>query len=96
VMGGGVRWMRSYSRWRDWGAAAGAEPTLGMPRFVLGSSGGTILSVIFAIVALSRQIDRRQRGRGLAIAAMVSRPRGSRSSLAHRLRALARQDGARN
>ena len=39
--------------------------------FVLGILGGTILSVIFAIVALFQTKDRRQRGRGLAIAALV-------------------------
>ena len=39
--------------------------------FVLGILGGTILSVIFAIVALFQIRDRRQRGRGLAIAALV-------------------------
>ncbi len=39
--------------------------------FVLGILGGTILSVIFAIVALFQTIDRRQRGRGLAIAALA-------------------------
>ena len=39
--------------------------------FVLGVLGGTILSVIFAIVALFQTKDRRQRGRGLAIAALV-------------------------
>lgn len=39
--------------------------------FVLGILGGTILSVIFAIVALFQTMDRRQRGRGLAIAALV-------------------------
>ncbi|MFG1933185.1 DUF4190 domain-containing protein [Mycobacterium sp. NPDC048908] len=39
--------------------------------FVLGILGGTILSVIFAIVALVQIRGRRQRGRGLAIAALV-------------------------
>jgi hypothetical protein len=39
--------------------------------FVLGILGGTILSVIFAIVALFQTRDRHQRGRGLAIAALV-------------------------
>jgi len=39
--------------------------------FVLGILGGTILSVIFAIVALFQTMDRRQRGRRLAIAALV-------------------------
>jgi hypothetical protein len=39
--------------------------------FVLGILGGTILSVIFAIVALFQMRDRRERGRGLAIAALV-------------------------
>lgn len=39
--------------------------------FVLGILGGTILSVIFAIVALFQTRDRRERGRGLAIAALV-------------------------
>jgi hypothetical protein len=39
--------------------------------FVLGILGGTILSVIFAVVALFQIHDRRQRGRGLAIAALV-------------------------
>jgi Domain of unknown function (DUF4190)/Septum formation len=39
--------------------------------FVLGILGGTILSVIFAIVALFQIRARRERGRGLAIAALV-------------------------
>ncbi len=39
--------------------------------FVLGILGGTILSVIFAIVALFQTRARRERGRGLAIAALV-------------------------
>jgi hypothetical protein len=39
--------------------------------FVVGILGGTILSVIFAIVALVQIRGRRQRGRGLAIAALV-------------------------
>ncbi len=39
--------------------------------FVLGMLGGTILSVIFAIVALFQIRARRERGRGLAIAALV-------------------------
>lgn len=39
--------------------------------FVLGILGGTILSVIFAIVALFQIRGRHQRGRGLAIAALV-------------------------
>jgi hypothetical protein len=39
--------------------------------FVLGILGGTILSVIFAIVALFQIKGRHQRGRGLAIAALV-------------------------
>jgi MFS family permease len=39
--------------------------------FVLGILGGTILSVIFAIVALFQIRDRHERGRGLAIAALV-------------------------
>jgi Domain of unknown function (DUF4190)/Septum formation len=39
--------------------------------FVLGILGGTIFSVIFAIVALVQMKGRRQRGRGLAIAALV-------------------------
>lgn len=39
--------------------------------FVLGILGGTILSVIFAIVALFQIMHGRQRGRGLAIAALV-------------------------
>jgi hypothetical protein len=39
--------------------------------FVLGILGGTILSVIFAIVALFQIKARRERGRGLAIAALV-------------------------
>jgi len=39
--------------------------------FVLGILGGTILSVIFALVALVQTRDRRQRGRGLAIAALL-------------------------
>ena len=39
--------------------------------FVVGILGGTILSVIFAIVALVQIKGRHQRGRGLAIAALV-------------------------
>jgi Septum formation len=39
--------------------------------FVLGILGGTILSMIFAIVALVQMKGRHQRGRGLAIAALV-------------------------
>jgi hypothetical protein len=39
--------------------------------FILGILGGTILSVIFAIVALVQLRGRPQRGRGLAIAALV-------------------------
>jgi Domain of unknown function (DUF4190)/Septum formation len=39
--------------------------------FVLGILGGTILSVIFAIVALFQIRGRHQRGRGLAVAALV-------------------------
>jgi Domain of unknown function (DUF4190)/Septum formation len=39
--------------------------------FVLGILGGTILSVIFAIVALFQIRARRERGRGLAVAALV-------------------------
>jgi hypothetical protein len=39
--------------------------------FVVGILGGTILSVIFAIVALVQIRGRHQRGRGLAIAALV-------------------------
>jgi hypothetical protein len=39
--------------------------------FVVGILGGTILSVIFAIVALVQTRGHRQRGRGLAIAALV-------------------------
>ena len=39
--------------------------------FVVGILGGTILSVIFAIVALFQIRGRHQRGRGLAIAALV-------------------------
>lgn len=39
--------------------------------FVLGILGGTILSVIFAIVALVQIRGRHQRGSGLAIAALV-------------------------
>jgi uncharacterized protein DUF4190 len=39
--------------------------------FVVGILGGTILSVIFAIVALVQMRGRQQRGRGLAIAALV-------------------------
>jgi hypothetical protein len=39
--------------------------------FILGLVGGTILSVIFAIVALVQLRGRRQRGRGLAIAALI-------------------------
>jgi hypothetical protein len=38
--------------------------------FVLGILGGTILSVIFAIVALVQMKGRPQRGRGLAVAAL--------------------------
>jgi Septum formation len=39
--------------------------------FVVGILGGTILSVIFAIVALAQIRGRHQRGRGLAIAALL-------------------------
>jgi hypothetical protein len=39
--------------------------------FILGILGGTILSMIFAIVALVQMKGRRERGRGLAIAALV-------------------------
>jgi hypothetical protein len=39
--------------------------------FVVGILGGTILSMIFAIVALVQMRGRNQRGRGLAIAALV-------------------------
>jgi Domain of unknown function (DUF4190) len=39
--------------------------------FILGILGGTILSVIFAIVALVQIRGHRQRGRGLAVAALV-------------------------
>jgi hypothetical protein len=39
--------------------------------FVIGILGGTILSVIFAIVALVQIRGRHQRGRGLAVAALV-------------------------
>jgi hypothetical protein len=39
--------------------------------FVLAILGGTILSVIFAVVAFFQIKDRHQRGRGLAIAALV-------------------------
>ena len=39
--------------------------------FVVGILGGTILSVIFAIVALAQLRGRHQRGRGLAVAALV-------------------------
>jgi hypothetical protein len=39
--------------------------------FVVGLLGGTILSVLLAIVALVQTKGRRQRGRGLAVAALV-------------------------
>jgi hypothetical protein len=39
--------------------------------FIVGILGGTILSVIFAVVALVQMRGGRQRGRGLAIAALV-------------------------
>lgn len=39
--------------------------------FILGILGGTILSVIFAVAALVQMRGRHQRGRGLAIAALV-------------------------
>src|SRR5213592_4027093 len=39
--------------------------------FVVGLLGGTILSVLFAIVALVQTKGRAQRGRGLAVAALV-------------------------
>jgi hypothetical protein len=61
--------MRHYSRWRDWAAATGGNQRLGNCRVRTRDPGGTILSVIFAIVALFQTMDRRQRGRGLAIAA---------------------------
>jgi len=50
---------------------AGGTNGWAIAAFVLGILGGTILSVIFAIVALFQIRDRRQRGRGLAIAALV-------------------------
>ena len=50
---------------------AGGTNGWAIAAFVLGILGGTILSVIFAIVALVQLRGRRQRGRGLAIAALV-------------------------
>jgi MFS family permease len=49
----------------------GATNGWAIAAFVLGILGGTILSVIFAIVALVQVKGRHQRGRGLAIAALV-------------------------
>jgi hypothetical protein len=50
---------------------AGGTNGWAIAAFVLGILGGTILSVIFAIVALFQLKGRHQRGRGLAIAALV-------------------------
>lgn len=50
---------------------AGGTNGWAIAAFVLGILGGTILSVIFAIVALFQLRGRHQRGRGLAIAALV-------------------------
>jgi Domain of unknown function (DUF4190)/Septum formation len=50
---------------------AGGTNGWAIAAFVVGILGGTILSVIFAIVALVQIKGRRQRGRGLAIAALV-------------------------
>lgn len=50
---------------------AGGTNGWAIAAFVLGILGGTILSVIFAIVALFQIRGRHQRGRGLAIAALV-------------------------
>ena len=50
---------------------AGGTNGWAIAAFVLGILGGTILSVIFAIVALFQIRARHQRGRGLAIAALV-------------------------
>jgi hypothetical protein len=49
----------------------GATNGWAIAAFVLGILGGTILSVIFAIVALFQIRGGHQRGRGLAIAALV-------------------------
>ena len=58
---------------------AGGTNGWAIAAFVVGILGGTILSVIFAIVALVQMKGRHQRGRGLAVAALVISPRGSRS-----------------
>jgi hypothetical protein len=50
---------------------AGGTNGWAIAAFVLGILGGTILSVIFAIVAMFQIRDRRERGLGLAIAAIV-------------------------
>jgi hypothetical protein len=50
---------------------AGGTNGWAIAAFVVGILGGTILSVIFAIVALVQMKGRHQRGRGLAIAALV-------------------------
>jgi hypothetical protein len=50
---------------------AGGTNGWAIAAFVVGILGGTILSVIFAIVALVQTKGRHQRGRGLAIAALV-------------------------
>jgi hypothetical protein len=50
---------------------AGGTNGWAIAAFVLGILGGTILSVIFAIVALVQLKGRHQRGRGMAFAALV-------------------------
>ncbi|HKH50257.1 MAG TPA: septum formation family protein [Mycobacterium sp.] len=50
---------------------AGGTNGWAIAAFVLGILGGTILSVTFAIVALFQLRGRHQRGRGLAVAALV-------------------------
>ena len=50
---------------------AGGTNGWAIAAFVVGILGGTILSVIFAIIALVQLRGRHQRGRGLAIAALV-------------------------
>ena len=50
---------------------AGGTNGWAMAAFVVGILGGTILSVIFAIVALVQLKGRHQRGRGLAVAALL-------------------------
>lgn len=58
----------------DPSARRGSDGTNGwaVAAFVLGILGGTILSVLFAIVALVQMKGRNQRGRGLAVAALFA------------------------